>query len=92
MNTEQLKKMLASYGRTFAVTAAYAFSQGNNDPKDILLVALIAVVGPGLRAVNPKDPAFGIIADRAEAELKKLRKKAPAKKKSGGGGKPANMA
>lgn len=82
MNKEKLNKMLASYGRTFLATAAYALSQGNNDPKDILLVALIAVVGPGLRAINPKDPAFGVIADKAEAELVKLRKKTSAKKKS----------
>jgi hypothetical protein len=80
MLKEEHKKMLASYGRTFLATVSYALSQGNNDVKDILLVALISVIGPGIRAVNPKDPAFGIIADKAVAELSKLRK--PAKKKS----------
>ncbi len=47
--------------------------------------------------INPKDPAFGWVANLADAELKKLaeksasKKKAPAKKKkSSGGGTPAD--
>ena len=50
----------------------------------MLVAGLIAVAGPALRAVNSKDPAFGLVADVVDSELKKLAakpaKKAPAKK------------
>jgi len=62
-----------------------------------ILAGIIAVAGPALRAVNPKDPAFGLVANVVDSELKKLAKKAAPKKKasvkkSGGGGKPSQMA
>ena len=53
----------------------------------LLIAALIAVVGPAIRAINPKDPAFGVMADVVIAELDKLakaekKKKAAPKKKT----------
>lgn len=56
---DQLKAALASYLRTFAAVVAFAVSQGETDVKKILLGAVIAVIGPAARAVNPNDPAFG---------------------------------
>jgi hypothetical protein len=58
---------------------------GEDDYKKIAITALaVGVVGPAIRAVNPKDPAFGLIADKAEVEIKKLvvadKKKATKKK------------
>jgi hypothetical protein len=45
------------------------------------LVAIFAgVIGPALRAMDSKDPAFGMVADIAEVEIDKLAK-ASAKKK-----------
>lgn len=97
---EKHKKMLESYGRSFVVAALAAFQASGGDLglDGVLIAGLIAVAGPALRAVNPKDPAFGLVAKVVETELNKLsekaapkKKKAPAKKKSGGGGKPQQM-
>jgi len=65
------KAALASYGRAFIVAVAAAIGLGQTDPKDLLIAGVVAVIGPGLRAVNPKDPAFGIIADEVSKLLKK---------------------
>ena len=94
------KAMLESYARAFAVAAAtyVANADGGVTLQGLLIAGVIAVAGPALRAVNPKDPAFGLVAKVVETELKKLsekaapKKKAPPKKKSSGGGKPADMA
>jgi hypothetical protein len=100
MNTEQMKAVLESYARSFLIAAgATYYASGNNvDVKSILVAGLIAVAGPALRAVRKNDPAFGLVADVVDSELKKLAnkpakktaKKAPAKKSSGGG-KPTNQ-
>ena len=96
---EKHKKMLESYGRSFVVAALAAFQASGGDLglDGVLIAGLIAVAGPALRAINPKDPAFGLVAKVVETELNKLsekaapKKKAPAKKKSSGGGKPSQM-
>ena len=95
---EKHKKMLESYGRSFVVAALAAFQASGGDLglDGVLVAGLIAVAGPALRALNPKDPAFGLVATVVDTELKKLEKKvaakkAPAKKKkSSGGGTPAD--
>ena len=78
---EKMKAVLESYARSFVVAAgATYYASGNNvDLQAMLIAGLIAVAGPALRAVNSKDPAFGLVADVVDAELKKLAKK-PAKK------------
>ena len=80
---EKMKAMLSSYARAFVVAAAatYAVPNNNVDLKGILIAGLIAVAGPAIRAVNSKDPAFGLVADVVDSELKKL-SKAPTKKKA----------
>jgi hypothetical protein len=70
----QIKAVIASYARSFAVAITYASMQGDNSTKGIILAGLAAIVGPGIRAINPKDKAFGIIADKADAEINKLLK------------------
>jgi hypothetical protein len=97
---EKMKAALGSYLRAFAVAAGtyVANADGGITLEGLVIAGLIAVAGPALRAVNPKDPSFGLIANVVDSELKKLsekaatKKKAPAKKKSSGGGKPSQMA
>ena len=80
---EKMKAVLLSYARSFlvAVAATYAVPNSDMDLKGLLVAGLIAVAGPAIRAVNTKDPAFGLVADIVDSELKKLAK-APAKKKA----------
>ena len=71
--------MLASYARSALVAIITAVSMGNRDPRDLLIASAIAVLPPLLRAINPKDSAFGVGADLLTVELNKL---ATAKKKT----------
>lgn len=95
---EKQKKVLETYIASFGVAVAQSYQANSDLGIDGLLIAgLIAVVGPAIRAINPKDPAFGLVANVVDSELKKLAKKAAPKKKasvkkSGGGGKPSQMA
>ena len=77
----KMKSALESYARSFAVAALTAYSMGARDWQDLLIAGLIAILGPAIRAVNPKDPAFGLIADTVEIELNKLAKANKKKKK-----------
>jgi hypothetical protein len=94
MNTEQLKAMLASYGRSVIGAATALYASGVTDPKTLAYSLLGAIVPVALRAVNPNDLAFGRLPDVEEVEVAlksaKVVKKAPVKKaaakKSSGGG------
>ena len=88
MNDKQ-KAMLASYGRSFlaAMTATFMATGGDlfaldtDTLKAILASGIAAVLPVALRYINKQDPAFGKIAEVMATEgLKKLTKKAPAKK------------
>jgi hypothetical protein len=88
MNDKQ-KAMLASYGRSFlaAMTATFMATGGDllaldlETGKAILASGIAAVLPVALRYINKQDPAFGKIAEVVASEgLKKLTKKAPAKK------------
>jgi hypothetical protein len=88
MNDKQ-KAMLASYGRSFlaAMTATFMATGGDlfaldiDTLKAILASGIAAVLPVALRYINKQDPAFGKIAEVVATEgLKKLTKKAPAKK------------
>ena len=71
----KLQSALESYARSFLVAAVAVYSAGETDIKAIAIAGLAAIVGPAIRAINPKDPSFGLIADVADAEIKKLAKK-----------------
>jgi len=61
--------------KTQAMLASYG--------RSFLAAGISAVLPVAIRAANPKDPAFGKIADGVtEAVVGKLTKKAPAKKAS----------
>ena len=86
MNTK-MKAVIESYVRAFVVALGVAYSDGFQGTEEILIAALIAVAGPAIRAINPKEPAFGVMADVVTAELDKLakadkKKKAAPKKKT----------
>lgn len=73
MNTKT-KAVIESYVRSFIVALGVAYSDGFTGTEEILIAGVIAVAGPAIRAINPKDPAFGVIADVVTLELDKLAK------------------
>jgi hypothetical protein len=73
MNKE-IKALLASYARSFIVAVATAYSMGAHDSKSLLIAGVVAIAGPVLRALNSKDPAFGMVADTITVELDKMAK------------------
>ena len=93
MNTEQLKAMLASYGRSVLGAAIALYASGVTDPKTLAYSLLGAIVPVAIRAVNPNDSAFGKLPSAEDVDkavktakvVKKTAKKATAKKSSGGG-------
>ena len=74
----KIKAMLASYGRSFLAAAIAVNATGNNDVKSIVIAALASTLPVAIRAINPKDPAFGIAAKVAADVLAKAA--APKKK------------
>jgi len=88
------KDILKSYARSYVVAVAAAYTAPGSDlgVEGLLLAGLVAVAGPAIRAIDKKDPTFGLVATVVDTELKKLseraapKKKAPAKKKKSSGG------
>lgn len=91
---EQIKKALASYGRSVLGAATAMYASGVTDPQTLAYSLLGALVPVILRAVNPNDAAFGRLPDVKVVEkalrsakvvkkpaAKKAAKKATAKKK-----------
>ncbi len=80
MNTEQLKGMLASYGRSVLASGLALYMAGVTDPKD-LWTALVAAIAPvAIRAINPNDKAFGVLPDVKDVDKALKAAKAPVKK------------
>jgi hypothetical protein len=90
---EQIKAVLASYGRSVLGAATALYASGVTDPQTLAYALLGALVPVVLRAANPSDTAFGRMPSVEEVDkavksakvVKKTAKKAPAKKSSGGG-------
>jgi hypothetical protein len=53
------RRLLASYGRSFAGAVLTLWIAGETDPKTLLAAGVAAILPPFLRWLNPKDPAFG---------------------------------
>jgi len=82
---EQIKALLASYGRSVLGAAIALYMSGVTDPKTLAYSLLAALAPVALRAINPNDLAFGRLPDAAEvdsAAKKATVKKAPARKKA----------
>jgi len=82
--TKKHKDILKSYARSYvvAVGAAYTAPGADLGVEGLLLAGLIAVAGPAIRAIDKKDPTFGLVATVVDTELKKLEKKVASKKKA----------
>jgi hypothetical protein len=82
---EQIKALLASYGRSVLGAGLALYMSGVTDPKTLAYSLLAAIAPVALRAINPNDKAFGRLPEATEVDsvLKtaKVVKKAPAKKK-----------
>jgi hypothetical protein len=83
---EQIKAVLASYGRSVLGAATALYASGVTDPQTLAYSLLGALVPVVLRAANPSDTAFGRMpsVEEVDAAVKsaKVVKKAPAKKKT----------
>jgi hypothetical protein len=78
-----IKALLASYGRSVLAAASALYLAGVTDPLDLLWSLVAAVLPVGIRYINPKDKAFGIVPkeeDIKQALSKATPKKAPVKK------------
>jgi hypothetical protein len=79
----QLKPALASYARSIVAAASALYLAGVTDPLDLTWSLVAAIIPVVFRAVNPNDPAFGLIPT-VEAVDKAVKsatpKKAPVKK------------
>jgi hypothetical protein len=80
--SKQMKAALASYARSFIVAVCGLALAGESDPKVLAISALAGIVGPAIRAMNPNDEAFGVVADKADEEIRTLIEKDKAKKKA----------
>jgi hypothetical protein len=81
MNTKQLKNMLASYGRSVLGAATALYLAGVTDPADLAYSLVAAILPVALRAINPNDPAFGVLPS-AEAVEKAAKAAKPLKARS----------
>jgi len=80
---EQIKALLASYGRSVLGAGLALYMSGVTDPKTLAYSLLAALAPVALRAINPNDKAFGILPSASDvaAAVKTVNvKKAPAKK------------
>lgn len=71
MNT-QLKAAIASYARSVLAAASALYLAGVTDPTDLANALLAGLLPVALRALNKKDPAFGLVAKVAEPYIAKL--------------------
>jgi hypothetical protein len=81
METKSMKAIAISAAETFAAVAVAQYSMGVKDVKSITIAGISAVIVPAIRAINPKDPAFGMVADTVKVELDKLARADKKKKK-----------
>lgn len=69
---EKLKAALASYARSVLAAASALYLAGVTDPVDLGKALLAGLLPVALRALNKKDPAFGLVAKAAEPYIAKL--------------------
>jgi hypothetical protein len=58
--SQDLKKMLASWGRAFLTAALALVAAGETDLKNIAYAGALATIPPVMRWLNPKDEAYGL--------------------------------
>jgi hypothetical protein len=69
MNNTQIKALLASYGRSVLGAAVALYLSGVTDPIKLLAALAAGLLPVAIRFFNPKDVAFGKVAEIAKAEV-----------------------
>lgn len=83
VKSELMKSVIKSYLRGVITAITPLIAINNTDPWAYAMAIFAGVIGPALRAVDSKDPAFGMVADAIEVEIDKMArgsKKTTAKK------------
>lgn len=62
MNKKKLEAMATTYLRAAFASALALYMAGETSPKALLAVAVAAVAGPVLKALDPKATEFGRVA------------------------------
>ena len=57
---EQIKAIALSYGRAAAAAVAALYMAGVTDPRTLANAFIAALIGPVLKALDPKAKEFGI--------------------------------
>lgn len=77
-----MKSIIKSYARGVLVAITPLIATNQTDPWMYICAIFAGVIGPALRAIDKKDPAFGLVADAIETELHKLAAQSKKKKKA----------
>lgn len=64
MNKKKLEAIVATYLRAAAAAIIALYLSGVTDPKSLLMAGVAAIAGPVLKALDPKETAFGRGAGR----------------------------
>ena len=64
MNKKKLEAIAATYLRAAVAAVLALYLSGVTDPKSLLMAGVAAVAGPILKALDPKETAFGRGAGR----------------------------
>jgi len=59
MNAEKLVAMAGSYLRAALAAVIALYLAGETNPKNLLMAGVAAIAGPVLKALDPKETAFG---------------------------------
>lgn len=73
----KLKAAIASYARSVLAAASALYLAGVTDPVDLANALVAGLLPVALRALNKKDPAFGIVEKIAEPYIAKLQNGEP---------------
>ena len=69
---EKLKAALASYARSVLAAGSALYLAGVTDPAELAKALVAGLLPVALRALNKKDPAFGLLATATEPYIAKL--------------------
>jgi hypothetical protein len=71
---EKITAALASYARSVLAAASALYLAGVTDPVDLANALIAGLLPVALRALNRKDPAFGLVIKAAEPYIANLSK------------------
>jgi hypothetical protein len=57
---KQIEAMALSYGRAAAAAVAALYMSGVTDPRTLANAFIAALIGPVLKAIDPKSKEFGV--------------------------------